>query len=740
MMQLAQKPRITCGLASLYLIIPKPLKPEILVIIDGWQVTKQLSKIRFKAFTSAQSSDLHHPQDRSKLTGPGYDAPEPAIWTRSVLAGIRRTMNSTQELDLSECAILDEDVAELLADLSNLEHLILDGCQKLTSSVADALSAFVSSGPRAVSLQRCFRLGPAAAGSLLTSATSSGSRLRTLLLSHLDRIDLPQDPPLLAALDDGTERGPPEYGELVKNVVTKVPSSSLRILALHKCSNLGASELAAIAGACPYLEIWMLGGSAEGLGLSRYDVVSLEKGLTRSDVVSLEKVVAASSALLQAARLLSRLRILEITFFSAPVLNAVRAQISPGVVVWDFCDRHSVTAAASLVAHLRGYTISCHGNERAGASAEDGQFPDWCVDSPVEDREQFSESCSVERRKYSGDCICAKWDISTSDILLALKAGTNSSDFRRRTPLHIASSRGDAHIVAKLLFIGASPRKMKDSGGATALFQAAENGYAEVCYLLLRGGADVLSSNRTGETPLYIAALRGHSGAVEVMLAHCHEQGIDWQDAHVYGDGWTPLMAATVAGRQDVAEVILDFAFATSSCSAPPEAHAIGLELISRPDENLTCEMVRTSEAPTDHRNKNLGSRKFYAPRLVDAQNRYGQTALHIAAKCKASTWFVDQLLHAGASVDVKDEYGYRPIDVARKLQHSTMEETLRKWQQIHGKSAGAATSERPSRKKKAKQKKATAVDHGKASEMQVATPSTDEENRRDDVNSFSSA
>ncbi|KAL2645013.1 hypothetical protein R1flu_012600 [Riccia fluitans] len=645
----------------------------------------------------------------------GYDALESATWIRSVLGGISRTMGGTQELDLSECSVLDEDVAELLVNLFNLEHLILDGCQKLTSSVADALSASVSSGPRALSLQRCFRLGPAAAGNLLTSATSVGSRLQTLLLSHLDRIDLPQDPPLLESSDDGTEKESSVDVELVKNVVSKVPSSSLRILALHKCGNLGASELSAIAGACPYLEIWMLGGSTEGLGLSRYDVVSLEKGLSRSDLVSVEKVVMASSALLQAAKLLSRLRILEITFFSTPVLSAVRAQISPGICVWDFCDKNSVTAAARLVAHLKECSMPSVGKECAALSAEEVPFRDWCIDvfgeESVSGNQIVEQYAFVKRQEPSGEYgVGARWDVSTSDMLLSLKASTNCSDFRRRTPLHIASARGDADIVVKLLFIGASARKMKDSGGATALFQAAENGHAEVCKLLLRGGADVLSSNRTGETPLYIAALRGHSAAVKVMLAHCHEQGIDWQDPHVYGDGWTPLMAATVAGRQDVAEVILDFALTSSA--APEEALASGVELISTSDGSLTGEMVRTSiEKPSfGINNKSLGPRRIFAPRLVDAQNRYGQTALHIAAKCKASTWFVDQLLHAGASVDVKDEYGYRPIDVARKLQHVTMEETLRKWQQIHGKSTGVSgTSERPGRKKKAKQKKAAA-------------------------------
>ena len=56
------------------------------------------------------------------------------------------------------------------------------------------------------------------------------------------------------------------------------------------------------------------------------------------------------------------------------------------------------------------------------------------------------------------------------------------------------------------------------------------------------------------------------------------------QDPELYGDGWTPLMAAAVAGRQHIAMVLLQ----------------------------------RAGSAATD---------------LVQASNRYGLTAAHIAAR-----------------------------------------------------------------------------------------------------------
>jgi len=142
-----------------------------------------------------------------------------------------------------------------------------------------------------------------------------------------------------------------------------------------------------------------------------------------------------------------------------------------------------------------------------------------------------------------------RWESLPDDVALALRGAANCSDIRRRTPLHMAAARGDVPMIAGLLTIGAATVGMKDSSGATSLFVAAESGYAHACELLLQGGADVLASNRAGETPLYIAALRGHSAAVGIMLAHCHECGVNWQDADVYGMPLLPHIVPSLGGR-----------------------------------------------------------------------------------------------------------------------------------------------------------------------------------------------
>eukprot|EP00850_Spirogloea_muscicola_P004988 SM000022S07202 [mRNA] locus=s22:557580:559965:+ [translate_table: standard] len=274
------------------------------------------------------------------------------------------------------------------------------------------------------------------------------------------------------------------------------------------------------------------------------------------------------------------------------------------------------------------------------------------------------------------------------DFVAALRAAANCSDLRRRSPLHVFAARGEPEATAGLLALGASAVGVRDSGGATALFIAAEGGHARICKVLLRGGAAVLAMNRAGETPLYIAALKGFSSVVEVLLAHCQEYGIEWQDAAAYGDGWTPLMAAAVADRQHVAFLLLQAAGARLSpgpqCSngdfrdgQPWSAsHALG-DL-----ESGDCNVVDTKRAAalgdSGHDSGMLErSPAFYhPPMLLNMRNRYGQTALHVAAR-RGSAWFVEVLLLAGASNALEDNYGMRAVDVALRHGHAVVAQLL---------------------------------------------------------------
>ena len=87
---------------------------------------------------------------------------------------------------------------------------------------------------------------------------------------------------------------------------------------------------------------------------------------------------------------------------------------------------------------------------------------------------------------------------------------------------------GLAENARHLLFLGTAI-DAKDRGGASPLFRGCFFGHEVVVALLLDAGADVRHTNGAFETPLYIAALRGHAGAVQLLLDVHRLAGFRWQ-------------------------------------------------------------------------------------------------------------------------------------------------------------------------------------------------------------------
>jgi len=230
--------------------------------------------------------------------------------------------------------------------------------------------------------------------------------------------------------------------------------------------------------------------------------------------------------------------------------------------------------------------------------------------------EQWKQSAEAG----SSSCM-GTFTVTAESFRMGLKCSVNCSSKGRSTPLHAAADAGDAGRCQLLIDSGASTTA-RDSSGASPLFLACEAGREGAVAVLLAAGADPLASNTAGETPLYIAALRGHMGVVRMLLGRFRVLGVCWQDRSLYGDAWTPLMAAAVAGRTDVASCLLQAA-------------------------------------------------EGAAPELLAAANRYGQTVLHIAAR-KGSLDLLQLLLAYGGGLGVRvaDACGDTPLDIARRFRH----------------------------------------------------------------------
>lgn len=117
-------------------------------------------------------------------------------------------------------------------------------------------------------------------------------------------------------------------------------------------------------------------------------------------------------------------------------------------------------------------------------------------------------------------------------VIRAIKAGTRTSAIRlieagfdvqrhhfieRDTPLHVAAQRGYTDLVSALLKAGACVNAKNRSGQTPLHVAAAQKGSYDTCKLLLDGGADTLIEDQNGHVPLDIAE-QGSDAVVENLI------------------------------------------------------------------------------------------------------------------------------------------------------------------------------------------------------------------------------
>lgn len=358
--------------------------------------------------------------------------------------------------------------------------------------------------------------------------------------------------------------------------------SRLKYLALHNCSNIGGCVLSSLANHAPELEHLFLGGcqvtpifesSAHTMyptKMRSWVVSAVERtlevfGKKSSTPISFLREIAVELGCMLA--MLRELTVLELSFWPQGLLPLLTLLLESENIV----------------------------------STRSKQLQIWNM-------------CSAQ-----GLLQASKRKDRHPEVDVCLRAAARCSSPSRQTPLHVSAEEGICANISLLLKMG-SCIDARDKSGATPLFLACEVGNASVAKLLLENGASATQRNTAGEAPLYIAALRGHSVCVDVLLKHCHEHGIAWQDPKLYGDQWTPLMAAAVGGRAEIAAQLI-------------------------------------AAAGSD------------AAVLVAAVNRYGQNALHIAAR-KGTEKFLKTLLEAGDALSLvlaADVEGHTAAEVAMR-------------------------------------------------------------------------
>ena len=211
-------------------------------------------------------------------------------------------------------------------------------------------------------------------------------------------------------------------------------------------------------------------------------------------------------------------------------------------------------------------------------------------------------------------------------------------------PLRRAVSRGNRYFLQKLIKARA--------GLGDALHEAVEGGYEGIANDLLEAGAEAETEDESGRTPLHLAALKGQTEMVQLLMLKGADKDALTADTRKFPPLFLAIESNNVATARALLDGGVDVRASHGTCKGTPVHYAA-----LRGD----VEMLR---AMLD-----------YGPE-VNAVDALGYTALHVAANSAA----IDVLMEAGASIEARDKYdstplhgaaeALKPVAVAALLRH----------------------------------------------------------------------
>lgn len=211
-------------------------------------------------------------------------------------------------------------------------------------------------------------------------------------------------------------------------------------------------------------------------------------------------------------------------------------------------------------------------------------------------------------------------------------------------PIHLAVRSGDAELLESLLDAGADPN-LPNRSGERALHLAARL-KSPLSPLLLSHGADPSLVDSLGNTALHLAATSGDRQLVEGLFGALEAKN---------NEGKSALDLAIEAGQ-------LEIALSLQAAGASPSTKRWDndpLHWAVYQQEYAQIEELTTSD-----------------PKLLEAKNGQGQTALHLAAQM-GDLVAVRLLVEAGADPNGEGEEGCTPLGVAILERHPVAAQLL---------------------------------------------------------------
>lgn len=212
---------------------------------------------------------------------------------------------------------------------------------------------------------------------------------------------------------------------------------------------------------------------------------------------------------------------------------------------------------------------------------------------------------------------------------------------RRKRVLHWASERGYERLAGALLDHGSYVGAL-DCNGWTPLLHAAANGHAGIITKLLNKGANIEAKSYWGdrETALHCAALEGQEEAVRVLVQRGAELDTKAQSRS------TALHFAVEFEKETIVKFLIDNG-ANVNIQKDNETNNSAIHLAIQNEDEMILILLLENGAN------------------ITAQNRRGDTALHLAAADKSRHEMVKVLLEKGANITIRNQRDETPLHLA---------------------------------------------------------------------------